>query len=149
MYDIWAGWAGDIGGDVTLDVGVVRYGYIDAPSGVDLDTVELKVAASTTVGKVTLGGAVHWSDDFFATEEQATYAEVNASVPINEKWSMSGAVARQFLDNDDASYTTWNAGVSYAVADNVSLDVRYIDTDVDASGGAADSRVVAGFTVSL
>ncbi len=148
-YDMWAGWGGDIGSNVRLDLTVVRYGYIDAPDGIDLDTTELKAGLSTTLGKASVGAVVHWTNDFFATEESATYLEFNGSIPVAKKLSASGTLARQFLDDDDASYMTWNAGLTYAVADNLGLDVRYIDTDIKNSGGTADSRIVAGFTASF
>jgi opacity protein-like surface antigen len=53
---------------------------------------------------------------------------------------VSGAFGHQSLDvNDD--YATWNAGVAYAVTDNVAIDLRYHDTDVD--GPLSDDRAVA------
>ncbi len=144
-YDLWAGWSAPVG-PVTLDIGLVRYGYIDAPSGPDLDTLELKVAASTTFGQATVGAAVYYTDDFFATEDDATYVELNGRYTVDDRWSVSGAVAQQDFSGGD--YTTWNAGVSYAIASNVSLDLRYSDTDLD-NNDLADGRVVASFRVSL
>lgn len=144
-YDFWAGWSAPVG-PVTLDVGLVRYGYVDAPSGVDLDTIEAKVAVSTTFGQATIGAAVFYTEDYFATEDDATYVEVNGRYAIDDKWSVSGAVAQQDFSGGD--YTTWNVGVSYAVAENVSLDLRYSDTDLD-NNDLADGRVVAAFRVSL
>jgi uncharacterized protein (TIGR02001 family) len=148
-YDLWAGWAGEVTPGITLDVGLVRYGYLDAPSGLDLDTVEVKAAVSTSFDKLAVGAAVHYTDDYFATEESATYVEVNASMPLTDKWSLSGAVARQILEDDSGSYTTWNAGVGYAVAENVTLGIRYHDTDEDFLGSAGDGRVVLSFSVAL
>lgn len=144
-YDFQAGWSAPVG-PVTLDIGLVRYGYIDAPSGVDLDTLEAKVAVSTTFGQATIGAAVFYTDDYFATEDDATYVEINGRYAIDDKWSISGAVAQQDFSGGD--YTTWNAGVSYAVAENVSLDLRYSDTDLD-NNDLADGRFVASFRVSL
>jgi uncharacterized protein (TIGR02001 family) len=40
-YDLWGGYVADLG-PVKLDVGVVRYGYVDAP--VKIDTLEGKAA---------------------------------------------------------------------------------------------------------
>ena len=37
-YDLWAGYVVNLGGKTALDLGVVRYGYVDNP--VDIDTVE-------------------------------------------------------------------------------------------------------------
>ena len=48
-YDLWVGYVFDLGPATSLDVGVVRYGYIDSP--VDIDTVEIKAALSTSLGQ--------------------------------------------------------------------------------------------------
>jgi len=148
-YDLCAGWEGEVASGVTLDVGLVRYGYVDVPGGLDLDTVEVKAAVSTAFDKVAVGAAVHYTDDYFATEEPATYVELNASVPLTDKWNLSGAVARQILEGDSGSYNTWNIGVGYAVAENVTLGLRYHDTDGDYLGSAGDGRVVLSFSVAL
>jgi uncharacterized protein (TIGR02001 family) len=144
-YDIWGGWSAPVG-SVTLDVGFVRYGYVDAPSGADLDTIEAKVGVSTTFGQATVGAAVYFTDDYFATEDEATYVEVNGRYALNDKWSVSGAVAQQDFSGGD--YTTWNVGVGYALAENVSLDVRYSDTDLD-NNDLADGRIVVSFRVAI
>lgn len=146
-YDVWAGWKRDLGG-VTLDVGLVRYGYLDAPSGLDLDTLEAKLALSGTAGAVAWGAAIFMTDDYFATEDSASYVEISGSVPIHEAWSASGALGHQTIDAG-SDYTTWNAGVRYAVAENAALDLRYHDTDADNSGGAADSRIVFSFSITM
>ena len=40
-------------------------------------------------------------------------------------------------------------GASYAVLPGASVDVRYHDTDTDAFGTLADSRLVGSFSVSF
>ena len=45
-------------------------------------------------------------------------------------------------------YTTWNAGVSYALNEHVGLDVRYFDTDEHKFGSIYDSRVVAAIKLT-
>ncbi len=147
-YDLWAGWSGDVGG-VTVDAGIVRYGYVDAPGGTDLDTVDFKVAVSDTFGPLTLGVVAMYTPDYFATEESSVYSEVNASYAIADKWTLSGAVGYQEIDPSAASYTQWNIGASYAVADNVTLDLRYHDTDAHDAGSVFEDRIVAAFKVAL
>ena len=148
-YDLWAGWTTGLGDNTTLDLGVVRYGYVDAPSGLDLDTVELKAGLSHSFGDFNLGATLMLTDDFFATEESAQHIEINGSKPLSDKWTLSGSIGHQMLEDDTGNYTHWNLGVSYAAADNVSLDLRYIDSDADYLGGAADERLVFSFSVSL
>ena len=137
-FDIYGGYRTEVSG-FAVDVGVVGYLYVSQPAGADYDYAELKAAASRAFGPVTLGAAVYWSPDFFGADEEATYVEANAAFSPAAKWTVSGAVGHQALDVN-ADYATWNAGVAYAVSDNVVVDVRYHDTDV--TGPLSDDRVV-------
>lgn len=138
--DIYGGYRGEAGG-FAFDVGVVGYGYLNAPGGADYDYLEFKAAASRAIGPATFGAAVYWSPDFFGLDEEATYVEANAAFSPADKWTVTGAVGHQTLDvNDD--YSTWNVGVGYAFTETLALDVRYHDTDV--AGPLSDSRIVAG-----
>ena len=137
-FDIYGGYRTEVSG-FAVDVGVVGYLYVSQPAGADYDYAELKAAASRAFGPVTLGAAVYWSPDFFGADEEATYVEASAAFSPAAKWTVSGAVGHQALDVN-ADYATWNAGVAYAVSDNVVVDVRYHDTDV--TGPLSEDRVV-------
>ena len=140
-YDLYVGVKPTVG-PFNLDLGVVYYGYINSPSGApDQDYVEFKAAGSAPVGTGTVGAAVYYSDDFFGETGPATYVELNASAPIAEKFTVSGALGYQDVDYD-GDYTTWNLGVSYALNDIVGFDLRYHDTDAHEFGKLYDSRVV-------
>ncbi len=130
-----SGWAVDVGG--------VAYLYTNQPDGTDYDYVEAKLAVSRAVGPATVGAAVYYSPDFFgASEDEATYVEANGAFSPADKWTISGAVGRQFVSSD-FDYTTWNAGVSYALTDTLTLDGRYFDTDEHGFGDIYDARAVA------
>jgi uncharacterized protein (TIGR02001 family) len=145
-YDLYAG-IKPTAGPVTFDLGVIYYGYVDAPSGADYDYWEFKGAASLPAGPATLGAAVYYSPNFFGAIDDATYYEVNAAVTIPEtKFSISGALGHQQLEGP-GDYTLWNVGVGYTLTEHISLDVRYFDTDTsDAEDpfGLADTRIVGG-----
>ena len=143
--DIYGGYRTEVSG-FAVDVGVVGYLYVSQPAGADYDYAEFKAAASRAFGPVTLGAAVYWSPDFFGADEEATYVEANAAFSPAAKWTVSGAVGHQALDVN-ADYATWNAGVAYAVTDNVAIDVRYHDTDV--TGVLSDDRVVGALKFVL
>lgn len=138
-FDVYGGYRTEVSG-FAVDVGVVGYLYVSAPTGADYDYIEFKAAASRAFGPVTLGAVVYWSPDFFGVDEEATYVEANAAFSPADKWTVSGAVGHQALDVN-ADYATWNAGVAYAFSDNVAIDLRYHDTDV--TGPLSDDRVVA------
>lgn len=141
--DIYGGYRTEAAG-FAFDVGVVGYFYTGAPSAANYDYVEFKAAASRAVGPVTAGVAVYYSDDFFGVDEEAAYAELNAIVTPADKWTLSAALGQQWLDvNDD--YATWSLGAAYAFTDNLALDVRYHDTEIDTP--ISDDRAVATLKV--
>ncbi len=139
--DVYGGYRTEAGG-FALDFGVIGYLYAGEPDGADYNYAEFKAAASRAVGPATFGAAVYYSPDFFgAADKEATYAEVNAAFSPADKWTISGAVGQQWLDVSD-DYLTWNAGIGYALTENLSADARYYDTDVDGVPVAEDRFVV-------
>lgn len=145
--DVYAGIRPQLG-PVSLDFGILYYGYINAPTGSDQDFIEFKVAGSVPVGPATLGAGVYYSDDFFGGTGQATYFELNGSTPVAEKVSVSGAVGYQDVDYE-GDYTTWNLGVGYALTDFLGVDLRYHDTDEHDFGDLYESRVVLGLKAAF
>jgi len=137
--DLYGGYRTELSG-FALDFGVVGYLYTNAPNAVEYDYVEFKAAASRAVGAATVGAAVYVSPDFFGADEEATYAEVNLALAPAPDWTVSAALGKQWLDVSD-DYTTWNVGAAYALTENLVLDVRYHDTDIDGVAIAED-RVV-------
>lgn len=146
--DLYGGWRPEVSG-WNLDLGGVAYLYTGQPDGADYDYVELKAAASRAVGPVTVGGAVYWSPDFFgASEDEATYLEANAAFVPADRWTVSGAVGRQWVSSD-LDYATWNLGAAYALTDHLSVDVRYHDTDQHDFGDSYGARAVASLKAAF
>lgn len=136
--DVYGGYRTEVSG-FALDFGLVGYFYINEPSGADYNFVEFKAAASRAVGPVTLGAVVYYTPDYSGAIDDATYVEANAAWAFADKFTATAAVGNQDFDGFD--YTTWNAGVAYALTDKISLDGRYHDTDVDTP--LSDERFVA------
>lgn len=149
-YDLYAG-VKPVVGPVTLDFGVIRYGYTDSPKGSGQTYWEGKVAASMPLGPLSVGVAAYYSPDFFSAtnNDKALYTELNGAVTIpNSKASVSGAVGHQHIEGP-GDYTTWNVGLGYALSDHVGVDFRYFDTDEHGFGKIYGSRVVAGIKVTF
>jgi uncharacterized protein (TIGR02001 family) len=146
-YDLYAG-IKPVVGAVTLDLGVIRYGYTNQPSGADYDNWEVKLAGSVPAGKATIGGAVYYSPDGFGAADASVYYELNGSMAATDKLSFSGAIGRQTYDGP-GDYTTWNLGVGWALTSKLGLDVRYWDTSEHDFGSIYDSRVVASIKASF
>lgn len=147
-FDLYAG-VKPVVGAVTFDLAVIYYGYTGQPKGSNEDYWEGKIAASVPAGPATLGAALYYSPEFFGKTGDATYIEVNAASPIGEtKFSVSGALGHQYVDIGPG-YTTWNAGVSYALTDHIGLDLRYHDTAKDKFGKISEGRVVGGIKLTF
>lgn len=144
-WDFYAGFNATTGA-IDWDLGVTYYTYVGEPDEADYHFVEFKVAASHTFDQFTIGAAVHFSPDFYGVDEEATYLESTAEYAINDRWSLSGGVGRQFLDVT-GDYTAWNLGVGVNLTDKVALDVRYWDASVD--GPLTDARVAATLGVAF
>lgn len=146
-YDLWGGYVIKLG-KVKLDLGVVRYGYVDAPA--KIDTLEVKAGVSGQVGKVGLGLTGYHTWNYFGSHRDATYVEANASVAVTDKLSVSGAVGRQQIEVLP-DYTTWNLGASYQVLPGASVSVAYHDTDDNGTlfGDQGKGRVVGSFSVTF
>jgi uncharacterized protein (TIGR02001 family) len=141
-YDIYAGFKPTLGA-ATLDLAVIYYGYGGMPSGANWDYWEGKAAVSVPAGPATLGAAVYYSPEFTGKTGDAWYKEVNAAFAIPDtKFSINGAVGHQSIAKA-GDYATWNVGAGFALNDNLSLDVRYHDTDAHDFGNIYGSRVVA------
>ncbi|WP_443747649.1 TorF family putative porin [Asticcacaulis solisilvae] len=117
--DLYAG-VRPVVGKTSFDFGVLTYQY--GESGVN--TTELKAAVSHPLGKGTIGAAYFHNVDYGST----FYYEVNASYPITEKLSVSGAAGEQDLSG--IKYSTGNIGLTYAISPTWSLDARYSDTNL-------------------
>ena len=157
--DIYAGVKPTIG-DVNLDLGVIYYGYVKDEAPESNRTIaypgqfgyfEVKAAASKAFGPATVGVAGYYSPEFPADGGQAVYVELNGSMPAGEKLTVSGAFGHQSVDAKgyyagiDGEYSTWNLGVTAAITDNLSADIRYSDTNGHEYGEIFGQH----FTVSL
>jgi uncharacterized protein (TIGR02001 family) len=142
-YDIYAG-VKPVVGPVTIDFGVIRYGYTSEPSGPRETYTEWKIAPSMAVGPATIGLAYFYSDQFFGETGKATYYEINGSLPIGKTpYSVSGAIGHQEVVGP-LDYNTWNIGVGYAVNSHFGFDLRYWDTDEHKFGNIFKSKLVLG-----
>lgn len=140
-YDLYGGVRPKLG-PVTIDLGVVRYGYAGGRSTLRSDYAELKVAPTMQLGPATLGAAWYHATDLFGRLGPANYAEANATLPLGASpFSLSGAVGRQQLKGP-GDYTTWNLGLGYALGRRLGFDLRYWDTDGHRLGSIYRAAIV-------
>lgn len=146
--DLYAGVRPSFGG-FDWDFSAAHYAYAGQPSGAGYDFSELRVQASRKIGPVAWSALVYWSPDFFGAEEdEATYAEISGAISPAERWTISAAVARQWVSSD-ADYNTWNLGAAYQLTPRLALDVRYYDTNAHDLGAAYGRRAVASLSTAF
>lgn len=104
-------------GDWSFDFGYIHYMYPNECDTCDYNFGELKAAVSHPMGKGTIGAAMYLG----AEDLEDPYYEINASYPLTDKLSISGAVGNY----EAYGYATWNVGTTYMLTDNLSLDLRY------------------------
>jgi uncharacterized protein (TIGR02001 family) len=132
--DVYAGVKPSVG-NWTFDLGAIYYYYPDAD---DSNFGELKAGFSHPLGKGTIGAVVY--TDWETLENP--YYELNASYPLTDKFSVSGAMGK--YEAAGGEYTTFNLGVGYALNKTISLDARYHATGDEALlGKVGESRYVA------
>ncbi|MCB1519092.1 MAG: TorF family putative porin [Hyphomicrobiaceae bacterium] len=133
-------------GPVTFDLGVIYYMYPGARdnnafTGVpEFNYVELKAGVSGSIQKLSLGGTLFWSPDYFAETGNTITLEGSAGYELPAIGivtpTISGLIGTtQFLDTafTNGDYVYWNAGIALAV-DKFTFDFRYWDSN----GGPGD-----------
>ncbi|MEO1207012.1 MAG: TorF family putative porin [Pseudomonadota bacterium] len=145
---------------VDFDLGVIYYAYPGAESlgTADLDYVEIKGGASTTIQKFSIGGVLYYSPDYFAETGAALTPELSLGYEFPAVGiftpSITGFVGATYFEDDvggvDQDYFYWSAGLELAV-ENITLDFRYHDTDQEGfcDLDTCDSRFVFTASVSL
>ncbi len=128
--DVYAGYKPTVG-NYSFDLGAIYYNY-NSPA---LDTTELKAVVTHPLYKGTIGFGFYDNIDFGKT----FYYELNASYPLTDKLSVSGAVGEQSLGG--AKYSTGNIGLTYAITSKYSVDFRYSDTNIPETFKASKPRV--------
>lgn len=136
-------------GNIDFDFGVIGYLYPDAEdNGAELDYLELKAGASTTIQQVGVGLTVYYSPEYTGSAGQTVTVEGSASYGLPKFGRISPSVSaligstistdnnanfKTAFGNGDDAYIYWNAGLELAI-DKITMDFRYWDTDISDSG---------------
>ena len=157
--DLYAGFKTTIG-RVTLDLGVIYYGY-PGTGGTDISYFEVKAGASAPVWKGgTVGATVFYSPaytDLFGFGDTGPVTTIEGAISQElPKVGMftptvSALVGHSNFHDDffgfDLSYAYWNVGVTLGFLEKWSLDLRYHDTDGEGAAALltplSDDRFVA------
>lgn len=147
-------------GSVSLDLGVIYYLYAGTKNETaELDYVELKLGASTSINKFSFGVNGFYSPEYTGNTGPTLTVEGTAGYELPSFHSItptiSGTIGTvQFEEAGNTDYNYWNAGVSLVAAEKLTIDLRYWDTDgatsdCTTSVFGCDERFVASVKLTL
>lgn len=130
------------------DLQVSYKALVDANAGYDDDTFEAKVDLTRAYGKTRTRLRAEYSPDGLGATKQWVWVSAYAAYPLANRLSASAEIG--YRDQNNAiSYTGYNAGVTYAVTRQTSVDVRWHGTDANIPVEAHKDRIVAGVTYNF
>lgn len=144
--DLYLGYKGGIGHDVTLDVGLLRYEYPGSYPGLAPATVEphtTEAYAALAWKQFTAKFSYSLDDTFGVRDSQGTwYADIAATFTLTDEILLGLHAGTQRYDgefggasNDDLySYSDWSVSLSRPIGDGFSLGVTYTSTDAKDAG---------------
>jgi len=127
----------------------------DPPPAVeDPDYVEFAAGLTHDFGEVSLSGELAWSPDFARGLGDSFALTAGLGVPLSPQWwvfgrgiKASGHLGRQLYEHA-SDYTYGDLGVT-ASTGMFAVDVRYVDSSMNACGQLCDAGLVLSGTVSF
>ena len=154
--DLYGGWSGDVASGVSADVGVIYYAYPNSPAG-DFDYIEFYASGGFTLGpaEATLGVAYAPDQDSLGnTDNLYLYGDLGVGIP-NTPISLAAHLGWTdgFLTyTSDSKAFDWSVGADFAVNENLSVGVAYVDAEGSYAPGAykfTDAAVVGTLSISF
>ena len=152
--DFYGGLTGDIGSTgLSWDVGFIYYTYPGASSSLNYNFVEGQMALTYDVGFAATTASLNYSPDYFGNSGAAFYPKLAVDVPVGKYLTLSGLVAKQYIDRN-ANFGTPDY-VEYGAAATVNLagfdvSLSWTDTDMtDAECGDACGMVLLSVSRSF
>lgn len=128
--DLYGGYAGDLGGGLGYDVGVLAYQYPSNKLNPSANTTELYGAVSYGPLKVKYSHAV--TDTFgFGNSKNSYYLEAGATFDVGGFGVTPHVGYQKFKNNDTFSYTDYSLTVSKDVGGGLVVSLAVVGTDAD------------------
>ena len=123
------GWTPQFAG-FDFDINAAHKWLVDPIPGTDEDAWEFTANMSRSVGPASARLQYQYSPDSTGSTGSFSYVEARVGWEFTPRLEGTAAVGRREQRNS-IDYTGWNVGATYALTQNLDLDVRYYDTDVD------------------
>lgn len=145
-FDVYAGYAADLGGGLTLDGGVMYYLFAGGEGRTDY--VEPYASLSYLLGPVEATGGVKYAPSQSGTGDEDMlylFGELDAGIPFTPV-AFSAHVGRQDW-GAYGRYWNWSLGGTYMIGP-AELGLRYVDTDLPSAPGQ-DAGIVLSLGVGF
>lgn len=140
--DYYVGFSNDLNDSFGYDMGVLRYGYPNDPSGANTAFDELY--GSVSFKDFTIG--VSYSNDFSGETGRATYYSLGYDLSLPNDFVLTLHYGKQNIEDLD-DYKDYSISVSKEVA-GLELGLGWFDTDISGCD-ACDSRAVFSISKSM
>lgn len=144
---VTVGWTPQFAG-FDFDINAAHKWLIDPIPGTDDDAWEFTANMSRSVGPASARLQYQYSPDSTGATESFTWVEARVGWEFTPRLEATAAVGRREQRNS-VDYTGWNLGATYALTQNLDLDVRWYDTDVDVPSDQYDSALVAKVSLAF
>lgn len=150
--DFYVGYNFSISENTEAGLKVTYYLYPNNPG--DYEYWEFQGSLSHKIDRLTLSGEVNFSPDYFNGTGTAVALASGADYAVIENLSLNGHVGHQWIDDnalfDSDDYTYWDVGLTYSLWEHLTIDARYVDTDLsDAECFSGTDLCDAGFVGTL
>jgi len=126
--DLYGGYRGSFG-KFTYDVGAIGYLYPGTDKALNYNWWEASAKVGYDFGLATVGASVNYTPDFFGGLGDGWYYAGKVTVPLAEGLSVDGTIGLQDLEAPFDDIVDYSLGVTYAIPQWFTADVRFVDTD--------------------
>lgn len=132
--DYYGGLTGNIGSSgLSWDIGFIHYTYPGAAGSLNYDFTEAQGALSFDFGVAAATVSVNYSPENFGESGAAFYPKLGIDVPVGKYLTLSGHVAKQYIDDNTTfglpDYVDYSVGATVNIA-GFDLNLTWSDTDL-------------------
>lgn len=131
-----------------LDLNAEHKWHVDANPGTDDAAWEFTADVKRSIGPASARLRLQHSPDSTGSTEAWTWVALRGGWDFTDRLTATAEIGRREQDNS-VDYTGWNAGVTYALTENMEAELRYHATDADVPGEQYADALVAGISFSF
>lgn len=133
--DLYGGFAGETGGGLGWDAGIVWYTYPGSSSSLTKSKINDYAEIYVSIAKGPIELKQWYAYDYVGADVETYYTEVNASFELPAAFGLNLHAGYNYGSGfGDSEYIDYSVGFAYTLG-NFSLELKYVDTDLDSGDG--------------